>query len=84
MLTRLIVSSFHFIAECVLWLLLIVCLLAGYTHSDLPGMLGMFIVWLLFSVFIGGPTLLIWDRRERVKNIEQGDALSRRLPKHLI
>jgi len=71
MLTRFIVDSLHACIEFAIWVLLIACLIAGYNYSEWGGVMAMFLVWLVFSVFIGGPILLFLDIRERVKNIEQ-------------
>jgi len=82
MLSRLIIGFVHSIVEFILWLSLIVSIVAGYVtgYTDFGEMAGFgglagafvgLIIWLFFSVFIGGPILLILDIRQRVENIEQ-------------
>jgi len=75
MLTRFIIDFFHSIVEFILWFSLVAFMVAGYMAFDgLGGALAGLIAWPLFSVFIGGPILLILDIRQRVENIEHAQS----------
>ena len=77
MLTKLIVSSFRVVIEIVLWISLVSFCITGYYGSGWIGLDGVegaiagAIVWFFFAVFVGAIPLLLYDIRQRVKNIEE-------------
>lgn len=75
MLSRLIVASYRFFIEIVLWLSLLAFVVTGYRYHPFSGeeiidtALGA-VLWLVLAVAFFGPALVLEDIRDRVKKIE--------------
>lgn len=70
-LSKMIVDSYKFSIEGILWVSLLVAIVVG---AEAKGLLGLFLglgVWLFASVLILGTFLVLVDIQERVEKIER-------------